>query len=40
VLVVALTAYVGHAMIQLRRAVHPAAAAPSASAPGSESRSK
>jgi hypothetical protein len=41
VLVVALTAYVGHAMFQLRRAVvHPAAAAPSASAPGSEVRSK
>ncbi|MEP7126347.1 MAG: hypothetical protein ABJE95_35775 [Byssovorax sp.] len=44
VLVVALTAYVGHAMIQLRRAVRPAGAAPSASAPpappGSDDRSK
>ena len=40
VLVVALTAYVGHAVIQLRRAVGPAAAAPSTSAPGSEGRSK
>jgi hypothetical protein len=40
-LVVALTAYVGRAVIQLRSAVtHPAAAAPSASAPGSEGRSK
>jgi hypothetical protein len=32
VLVVALTAYVGHAVIQLRRAVHPAAPAPAGSA--------